>query len=360
MKSHCLLLRSLLPATTLGLLSVGAQPLAPDLLVPKDAESRNRLDASLRMVFNVNTHFKNVGAFSSGNTRLTPDGDAFNYDDGYVLTDSTGNQMGYTRYWGYDNDSGAFNQLPGDGTILMHRNSSTGASSSGKRDEPELGLELTYSRELGRNEKMRWGFEVALNYMNVSARDSRTVSAGVSRLTHAYALPTLEGGGFVSPPPAPYYHGSELSTEGNPVIGSTPISSITDTIMTDVTGSRSFEAHVFGCRLGPYLEMPLGENGRLTLSGGLALAYVSSDLNFNESIALPGIPSQRGGGNNSGLQAGGYVSAGVSYKLNKSYEVFGNVQFQHVGTYSHRENSRAAVLDLSKTLAVNVGISYTF
>lgn len=360
MKSNRLLLRSLLPATTLGILSVSAQPLAPDLLISAVPESRNHLDASFRMAFNVSTRFKNVGAFTPGNTRLTPDGDRFNYDDGYVLTDSTGNLMGYTRYWGYDYDSGAFSQLPGDGTILMHRNSSTGVSASGKADEPQLGLELAYSRELGRNEKVRWGFETALNYMNVSVHDSRALSAGVTRLTDAYALPGLEGGGFVSPPPAPYSHGTELSPEGNPVIGATPVSSSTDTVMGDVTGSRRFEAHVFGWRLGPYIEMPLGRNGRLTLSGGLALAYVNSDFNFRDSVALTGVPSLTGGGNHDGLQVGGYVSGGVSYKLGRSYELFGNVQFQHVGTYSHREYSRAAVLDLSKTVAINVGINYSF
>ncbi len=360
MKTNRLLLRSLIPATTLGILSVSAQPHSPDVLVPAETEPRNHLDVSFRMAFNVSTRFKNVGAFTPVNTRLTPDGDRFNYDDGYVLTDSTGNLMGYTRYWGYDYDSGAFSQLPGDGTILMHRNSSTGASASGKTDEPQPGLELAYSRELGRNEKMRWGFEAALNYMNVRVNDSRGLSAGVTRLTDAYALPGLESGGFVSPPPAPYSHGAELSPEGNPVIGATPVSTSTDTIMADVSGSRRFEAHVFGWRLGPYIEMPLGQNGRLTLSGGLALAYVNSDFNFRDSVALPGVPSLSGGGNHDGLQVGGYISGGISYKISKSYEVFGNVQFQHVGNYSHRENSRTAVLDLSKTVAVNVGISYSF
>jgi hypothetical protein len=356
MKRKSSSLRPLLPVATLGILSVGAQTFTPTKLVPVPSESVNQLAASFRMAFNVKTSFENVGAFASGASQATPDGDAWNYDDGYVLTDSSGNAMGYTRYWGYSSSG----QLPGDGTILMHRYSSGGSTVGANPDEPLPGFELRYRRELGRGEKMRWGLEAAGNYMRVSVRDSGTIASSAFSLTDAYALPALEGGGYVSPPPAPYYHGSGLSPQGNPVIGATPVSSLTDTMMASVSGSRDFEANVIGWRLGPYVEMPLGQKGKLSLSGGLSLAYVLSDFNFTESIASPIATSASGGGSDSELLVGAYISGEASYQLAQAWEVFGSVQFQYLDKYSQTESGRTAVLDMTKSLFVAVGVSYSF
>src|SRR4051812_20668321 len=48
--------------------------------------------------------------------QLTPDGDAWNYDDGYVLTDVSGAGSGFTWYWGYISSG----QLAGE-FIVFHR-----------------------------------------------------------------------------------------------------------------------------------------------------------------------------------------------------------------------------------------------
>jgi len=356
MKRKPISLRPLLPVATFGLLSVSAQSFKPTEVVVPPADSLNRLSASFRMAFNVGVKFENAGAFAAGSAQTTPDGDAFNYDDGYVLTDSSGNLLGYTRYWGYDYNS----QLSGAGTLLMHRYSSAGVTAAANLEEPLPGVELRYRREFGRGEKMRWGLEVAANYMRVNVSDSQTLAANVTRLTDAYPLPPLEGGGYVTPPPAPYYHGADLSAQGNPVIGATPVSSLTDTMAAAVSGLHSFDANVIGWRLGPYVEMPLGERGKLSLSGGLSLAYVLSDFYFDEIVASPGNPTASGGGSDSGFLAGGYVAGEVSYQLSKAWDVFGSAQFQYLGEYTQYEDGRAAVLDLSKTMFVSVGLSYSF
>jgi len=48
--------------------------------------------------------------------QLTPDGDPWNYDDGYVIDDSPGTPPGITWYWGYTSNS----QLV-DGFLVFHR-----------------------------------------------------------------------------------------------------------------------------------------------------------------------------------------------------------------------------------------------
>lgn len=348
------LTRTIVPVTLFGALAAMAQtPVIQDPL-PQPA---NRFGASFRAAFNVDVDFENFGVFTPpGPTRLTPDGDAFNYDDGYVLTDSSGNLMGFTRYWGYDSAS----QLPGNGTILMHRSSSSGTSVREVDDDPQLGGELTYERTFRRENNWSWGVGAGAGYLNVSIHDSGPTALFVSQTTDAYALPSLEGGGFVSPPPAPYYHGAELSAEGNPVIGATPLSSSTGTVLQTLGGKRIFDADIFTLRLGPYLEVPLGENLNLTLGAGAALAQISSDFEFTENVSIAGVPPAAGSGSDKDVLVGAYVSGNVTYQINRSWGLFGGVQYQDVGKYKHRENGRTAVLDLSKTFFVVVGASYSF
>src|SRR5258706_7594292 len=76
---------------------------------PGDAvyqDSTNRLSLSLRFGLNINAKFKGIGgslnpARYDGFGRKTPDGAAYNYDNGYVLTDVSGNAGGETPNRGY-------------------------------------------------------------------------------------------------------------------------------------------------------------------------------------------------------------------------------------------------------------------
>jgi len=73
-------------------------------------DSTNRVTLSLRFGFDISGKFKGVGTtFAPGaplaNTRFTPHGDKYNYDDGYVYNDKSGSADGYTSYWGYDKAS---------------------------------------------------------------------------------------------------------------------------------------------------------------------------------------------------------------------------------------------------------------
>lgn len=353
MKYTKLFRRSVLPAAMLS----AASGVTPVVLDPPKAESPNHVGFSYRTAFNVGVDFKHVGTFTPpGALRQTIAGDAFNYDDGYVLTDSSGNTLGFTRYWGYDNAS----QLPGDGTLLMHSSSSSGTSTSSRDDGPQPGFELTFNRELGRKGNRSWGLEAAFNYMNVCVRDSRPQLVGVSQRTDVYPLPTVPGGGFVVPAPAPHYQGPDAADEGDTVIGATPVSSSTGTVPAIVTGSRSFDADVFGFRLGPYVDLPLNDKWSVNLSGGLALAEVNSDFSFTENISLAGVPTSSGTGSHNDLKIGYYVSGSVSYQFSKNWNAFGGVQFQDLGKYSHQVNGREAVLDLSKSVFVSVGVGFSF
>src|ERR1017187_9721277 len=76
--------------------------------------STNRVTLSLRFGLNVSGRFKGrstmhlpAGSLIAGGRR-TPDGDPYNYDNGYVLPDyahTHGNNDQYDYYWGYDSAS---------------------------------------------------------------------------------------------------------------------------------------------------------------------------------------------------------------------------------------------------------------
>ena len=340
---------------------------------PPPAEDLNRFGLSYRMGFNIPASFRNFGRISMqnpGHKLSNPghnlDGAAYNYDNGYVLPDAGTPNSGTTHYWGYTGPTYyGGSQLPGNGTILMQRATSTKLGSSASlgsgtsEDNPQSGLELTYNRELGRSKNFRWGLEAGFNFMNMTVADSRPIRGigSESILTDAYPLLVSEG---LMPPAG--YQGRKNSP--GVVIGATPQSSTVSSIpeMVSGSGSRSLDVDIYGLRLGPYLEIPLGGRFKASLSGGLSLAEINSTFQFNETIHLDStlLPSTRGSGSHNDFLAGGYVEGNISYALNPSTGVFAGVQFQDLGKYTHSENGRDAVLDLSKSLFVTLGISYSF
>src|SRR5580704_14794599 len=93
----------------------GALVLATAVSADQDLQtylnSTNRVTVSLRYGLNIKGRFTGPSSinfptsFPLAGGRRTPNGDPYNYDDGYVLTDISGNAGGQTWYWGYDNSS---------------------------------------------------------------------------------------------------------------------------------------------------------------------------------------------------------------------------------------------------------------
>src|SRR5262245_9774003 len=77
----------------------------------------NRVTFSGRFGYNISARFKGNAATlpTPATARTTPRGDRYNYDDGYVLTDISGNYGGQTWYWGYDNNA---SQISGNSVLL--------------------------------------------------------------------------------------------------------------------------------------------------------------------------------------------------------------------------------------------------
>src|SRR5438093_447177 len=114
-----------------------------------NAAETNRLSLSARLGFNVSVRFHGLTVLPAppAPSRTTPRGDMYNYDDGYVLTDISGNAGGQTWYWGYDDSS---RQIQNNAILLSRTTVGPGASpSTTLDDEPSFGAELAYQRLLG-------------------------------------------------------------------------------------------------------------------------------------------------------------------------------------------------------------------
>ena len=317
----------------------------------------NRLTLSARLGFNLSARFRGSATSLTPPARTTPHGDSYNYDDGYVLTDISGNAGGQTWYVGYDNSA---SQVSGN-NILMSRSTPGGSFSSPSfGDDPIPGLELTYNGRLGALNGMNYGVEAAGNFMNISLHNRSTFSGSVSRVTDAY--PFTPG---TTPPGATPGNPYQGSYEGPGfLLGDTPVSSSTALVPGGITvsGSRKIDADLWGFRLGPYLDFPLADNVNIWVSGGLAAGLITADASWSDIITVPGSGgvNSSGSGHNDALVWGYFLAANASWDLSDHWSAVLSVQYQDLGNYRHNFGGRTVELDLSNSFFLTIGFSRKF
>jgi hypothetical protein len=311
----------------------------------------NRVGLSYRPAFNITARFRNVGPFAGfSNPGPATSGVNHNYDDGYNRVDSTQNAGGMTSYWGYQNAS----QLPGNNTIVMTSTApNLGAASPSVGSDPQEGFELSYQRELGHQQRFHWGLEGAFGFTDLIIHDTQTLTGGFTRTSDSYSLLGI------TPPTLLPYNGPQTAVPGAPVIGDTPTRTVTQAA---ATGYRNLDADIFSFRLGPYLELPVAKRLAVSLSGGLALVYVNSTFQFQESAlpAIQGQPLYTGSGSHSSLLPGGYAAASISYAVSHAVDLSAGVQYMNLGRYSQIENGKQAQVDFSNSLFLTLGVGYRF
>jgi hypothetical protein len=354
----------LLPlAGTLLIATAATTPPPPPPLERDSLDATNRITGSIRFGMNIRGKFLNPGGSLNPNynglaNKHTRGGKLFNYDDGYVLTDISHNFGGQTWFWGYLNPS-QINES-GPNTIDFHHVTAPGLPGEiPAGDSPNMGLELTYNRELGVKENwhhLRYGIEAAFNFMPFDMDYANGINTRLASHTDTY---TYTPG--TTPPGAPYY-----GSYGGPgfVIGSTPVNSFT-TMSGNVNlqGRYDLNAYLWGFRLGPYLESPITKKLSLHVSGGLSVGIVDATAYWSETL-IPsggGTPATTyGGGGDTQVMWGYYLSADATYQINDRWGLDLGVQYQDIGRYRHNFGGRTAELDLSQSIFVQLGVSYSF
>jgi len=318
----------------------------------------NQLSFSARLGFNIRAKF---------GPRTTPDGMSYNYIDGYVLPDSTGDfnpypptstfPKGLTQNLGYDNSA---SQVTGNNTILTTRSApGTDLSSRSFDDDPQLGAELTYTHELGTRGNVHYGIEMAANYMNVCLRDNSS-SAGYA---FQDAYPYFSG---TTPPTSPtdagqpYQGRFSLGQQAAFVIGDTPVSSTR--VFATVAEHCQFDANLWGFRLGPWLEVPLSETVNLSLSGGLAVGLLDASASWSQTLSINNVVSSHASGSGSDFDVlwGGYVGVNAAWRFADRWSLVGGVQFQDLGHYNHDFAGQVVDLNLSEAFFLTFGLGNSF
>jgi hypothetical protein len=364
-------------ATVVALLTASAAmaQTVPDVtarlpLEPPAPRKLNRFSLGYLMGFNISASFKNLGGYSSvapgANPQRTPNGDPYNYANGYIYPDATTSSAhpGYTWYYGYT----AGTPIRGTDFDLYRASSRGNLDSSDVGSDPNNGVELTYSRELGQIGKAGWGIEVAGGYLDVNVLDTRNLNGTASRTTDTYRT---GGGAQLNPAPqANPFQGPAPGSPGWPLVGLTPVNSSSQAFpgAATVVGSRDFDAQIFSARFGPYIDFPLNNRFTVSLSGGLLLQEIHSDFSFDETVTinpavtLVGVPGEKhhGSGSDSDLLVGGYASGKISYAISDRFVLFSGAQFRTSGDYSQTVSGKTAKLDLSQAVLVTLGLSYSF
>jgi len=324
--------------------------------------TQNQFRYSARIGFNVSGKFTGIGnGLFTGSTpsRLTPNGDAYNYDDGYLLTDVSDNYGGETWYVGYDDSSA---QISGNNLLLSH--STASADVDGKEEDADVsvGFEIGYQAQIGHNAKNTrgWGFEVFGGWQPISISSRGQYAGNVTRVTDSYAFTP----GTTPPtatPGAPYQgsYGGAGFLFGDALAG-TSTQVIPGGVAVD--GRHELEGGLLEMRVGFYVEQVINEKWGMSLSGGFATGLIHVDGDWSESAPLAGggTASLSGSENDIGAQFGFYAGAQTTYDLGKNWRVAGGVQYQFLNDYDHDFDGRRAELDFSGSFFVTIGISKTF
>jgi hypothetical protein len=347
-----------------------ATAVSADQDLQNDLNSTNRVSVSLRYGLNITGKFHGppsanfpMGSLSPS-FRRTPNGDLYNYLNGYVLTDISGDAGHQTWYWGYDSSS-QVNLV--DNTISFYRDRMAGLPTMGDNsmdDSSRLGVELAYSYEIGTKEDwhhLRYGVELAINWTPVTLDNNG--GYGITRLlqtdTYSYT-PGTTPPGYGVPSELPY----EGTFQGpNFVINVPAVSSVSSALPSaDFLVQQHFDANLWGIRLGPYIELPLSKRWSVHVGGGLAVGLLSGNASWHETLSIPGVGSvtQSGGGNDTAFLWGGYIGAQAQYQINERWGLEAGAQYQYLGLYNHNFGGCAVQLDLRKAVFLHAGVSFSF
>ena len=330
----------------------------------------NQFRVNARMGYNISAHLENHGvAAGQGFPQPPPPKDpsqhfvsatGITYQDGYVGIDESGNAplpgetQGRTFYWGFARqDQIADLNHDGIADTLLLSHSAPGTLLRDFKNDPQPGLEVSYARQMGqRADGSTYGIESALSYTSLDLR------------SHGIADPRVLGvDGFslgnppiVPPSVVPYTGPFQLEPPfGAPSIYDTPTHH-------PVNLDASFDASIYGLKLGPYFEFPLAKRLSFSLSGGFSLLIADTQLRVQQSVPVPspGLASGTASDSDLAVLPGCYVAGRLSLMASKSVNVFTGLQYESNGRHSQSVAGKTIEIDFWNALYWTFGVSYSF
>lgn len=275
----------------------------------------------------------------------TVDGDAYNYDNGYVLPGPNGNVGGVTWYWGYDDPA----QVVGNG-IQMSRSSITAASeASGMHESTAFqGLEIFYSHEVQEKDGKFFGFDIGGSIQPINFEHRGTYNPEVTTTVEEYEFLG------VGVPGAPYMGG---------FAGPGPRVSTTPTLISEstaagaaVAASSELNAVLWGIHLGPYMDVPLSDRFFIHASGGLTLGLLDVNLDWENA----GVAAGSGSAQDYQFVGGAFFGAELNWYANESWFFSTGLKFEYLNSYTEELDGNEVHLDLNHSLYWTLGLGRQF
>lgn len=324
------------------------------------APSRWRFGASFAPLVGLKADFNGLGTFNNAFTLQAPGGGIdYDYDNGFVHVDSTGNLGDLTWNWGYD-DNSQYNPT-GDGSIDFSLSNSLADAEAREDGGLENGFEGYAYYDMGavgmaalKDRGATWGFRGGLHYARVDMTNQDSISSGVETVTDSFDL-----GGTI-PPLAPFT--GSFGGPG-PLISDSPFArSSAMGGQALVVGSRDLDVHLTTFNFGSYLEVPVTPKFNLMLEGGLSAAIASGSYDFQSSTTITGLGTQQSSGRDSGTSVlpGLYLGLSGIYQLNESWGIQAAGRFQYMDEFKLESNGAEAELSFDSAFVISLGALYSF
>jgi hypothetical protein len=286
-------------------------------------------------------------------------GQNHNYDDGFVRVDSTGNAGGTTWNWGNSNA----NQYDsaGGGTMPFSISNSLANGKASDEDDSAPGFEVFAYYDMGELPALnfgagpaRWGMKATFHYANIGIDNSGALGSGINTYTDSF---DLDG---VVPPQAPYT--GSFNGPGPGLSDSPTRSDATYSNGATVTGNRDLDVNLFGLSVGPYLELPLTQRLTVNLEGGVGLAIVDGEYDFNSRTTIPGTGTQTNRGRASETRVIPGVSAGLTalYRVTDVWSAYAGARYQYYSQFEIDAGDSEAELDFGNAFILSLGAVYQY
>lgn len=327
---------------------------------PDGFSSRWRVGIGFAPLLGADVKFGGLGAFSSPFQPQAPGGGQnYQYDDGFVGVDASGNAGGLTSNWGYSNDQ-QYSAANG-GSLDFSISNSLANGSVEDSDDFSPGLELFGELELGEIPKLSlggrpavWGVRVGFSYADIGFENRSALSSDVRRTTDTFAL---DG---VIPPLAPY---TGSATGPGPLISDSPSRAVSLIRGgATVTGSRELDVDLFGISAGPYIDWAITKNFYLGCEAGLSIALANGDYEFASSTSVAGLGSQQSSGSASetDLLPGVYFGLRANHALSEQWGLYASARYQLYDDFEVRAGGSEATLSFDGTFVAAFGATFSF
>lgn len=341
------------------------------------AQAQWRVSAGYAPMIGLKAEFKGFGNFQNPFPvpALGTAGN-FNYTNGFVRIDSSGNVGGLTTFWSYNSaaqvDPVGFSGLGGINFTTLSGGMSQAGSVAEDNVAAGAGFDLRADLRIGAlsfipargGRTASWGLHTGFQYARVEVNNADTLTAGLTSITDSFALGAgvlgvLPAAPFVGTFPGP---GPLINDGTTPVPGSASALRTFGAATATITGTRDLEVQMFIARFGSYIDIPVTEKIDLMVEGGFLVGVASGSYDWQTTVNVPGVGAQTTSGHSSHnrLLPGFYAGLGLTYNITPKFGIMTSARYQYMRQFDLIANGSDASLNFSSAFTLSLAAVWKF